>query len=171
MWIFGYGSLMWDGWEKSFDCIKSNKANLINYRRVLNKKSVVNWGTSDHPCPTLNVIPEEDSVCTGVAFEFSNEKSEDIISYLNEREGENFELTEIEISINDTSVNAITPIYKGNNLIIGKSIQELAPYIHKANGTDGKCIDYLRNLINKMEELDIEDETISSIWDEVQLAN
>jgi cation transport regulator ChaC len=55
MWIFGYGSLMWDGWESEFACQERAMATLSGYRRAFNKLSVANWGTKDAPCPTLKL--------------------------------------------------------------------------------------------------------------------
>ena len=37
MWIFGYGSLMWDGWESEFVCQERAMATLSGYRRAFNK--------------------------------------------------------------------------------------------------------------------------------------
>ena len=40
MWIFGYGSLMFDGWEAACGCVDRKCAELPGYRRAFNKKSV-----------------------------------------------------------------------------------------------------------------------------------
>jgi cation transport regulator ChaC len=37
MWVFGYGSLMWDHWETQFGCLRSLVADLPGYQRVFNK--------------------------------------------------------------------------------------------------------------------------------------
>jgi hypothetical protein len=42
MWIFGYGSLMFDGWESGYGCVRREWASLSGYRRVFGKKSVKN---------------------------------------------------------------------------------------------------------------------------------
>lgn len=39
MWVFGYGSLMWDGWEQEFGCLRRCVAVLKGYRRTFNKAS------------------------------------------------------------------------------------------------------------------------------------
>jgi cation transport protein ChaC len=39
MWIFGYGSLMFDGWESERRCVERTWAELAGYRRVFNKRS------------------------------------------------------------------------------------------------------------------------------------
>lgn len=44
MWVFGYGSLIWGGWENSFDCRQRVSAELPGFRRAFNKPSVRNWG-------------------------------------------------------------------------------------------------------------------------------
>ncbi len=51
MWVFGYGSLMWDQWEQQFGGIRVDRAALVNYRRSFNKASTGNWGTQDLPAP------------------------------------------------------------------------------------------------------------------------
>ena len=87
MWIFGYGSLRWDDWNKSFNSINCVTAKLFKYKRVLNKASLVNWGSENHPCPTLNIVPSKDGLCIGTAFEFNTHDKNNVLSYLQKREG------------------------------------------------------------------------------------
>ena len=56
MWIFGYGSLMFDGWEAFCGCIDRKWADLPGYRRSFNKKSVESRGTREVPGLTLNLV-------------------------------------------------------------------------------------------------------------------
>jgi glutathione-specific gamma-glutamylcyclotransferase len=88
MWIFGYGSLMFDGWESDHGCVGRTWADLVGYRRVFNKKSVVNWGSKKRPGPTLNLKESATSVCRGVAFAFADDdsKSQDMLKCLTKRE-------------------------------------------------------------------------------------
>jgi cation transport protein ChaC len=90
MWIFGYGSLMWDGWEKAFSCNRRLTGKLHGYRRTFNKLSVKNWGTKSNPGPTLNLVVAGHGICTGIAFEFPDDQSNNLKSYLAKREGKGF---------------------------------------------------------------------------------
>src|SRR6266516_5412200 len=56
MWIFGYGSLMFDGWEAACGCTDRKWADLPGYRRCFNKKSVESRGTREAPGLTLNLV-------------------------------------------------------------------------------------------------------------------
>jgi len=93
MWVFGYGSLMWDGWEADRGCLGRVTAELRGYARAFNKLSVRNWGTRLYPGPTLNLIAS-DSSCRGIAFEFPEARRADTVAYLIQREGKNFTLIE-----------------------------------------------------------------------------
>jgi glutathione-specific gamma-glutamylcyclotransferase len=54
MWIFAYGSLMFDGWEAACGCIDRKWADLPGYRRSFNKKSIESRGAREVPGLTLN---------------------------------------------------------------------------------------------------------------------
>ena len=86
MWVFGYGSLMWDSWETERGCTRRVVAELLGYCRRFNKASVRNWGTHAAPGPTLNLSKVAASICRGIAFEFPDTKKEEILSYLEARE-------------------------------------------------------------------------------------
>jgi cation transport protein ChaC len=88
MWIFVYGSLMFDGWESDHGCVGSIWADLAGYRRIFKKKSVKNWGTKKWPGPTLNLKASTTSVCRGVAFAFADDdsQSENLLNFLTKRE-------------------------------------------------------------------------------------
>ena len=73
MWVFGYGSLMWDGWEKGFGCLRRSVVTLQGYGRTFNKASMKNRGTKHAPCPTLNLEKIEVGTCKGMAFEFPHD--------------------------------------------------------------------------------------------------
>ena len=60
VWVLGYGSLMWDGWQTSFGCTRCVPASLPGFSRAFNKASVANWGSRGIPGPTLGPAPAGD---------------------------------------------------------------------------------------------------------------
>ena len=139
MFVFGFGSLLWDGWESELGCLSKNKADLKGHRRKFNKASVKNWGNKKMPGPTLNIEKEDSSVCPGLAFEFSENDQEKILEYLREREGKAFPLRECTVTLEDgREVKAFVPIYKGKN-ILNETLEELAKKASQAEGTIDTC--------------------------------
>jgi glutathione-specific gamma-glutamylcyclotransferase len=171
MWVFGYGSLMWDDWEKQFDGQKYDKALLKDFQRDFNKKSIRNWGTRELPGPTLGLESLRGSECIGSAFEFADDKEESVIAYLEEREGPSFGLSKLEILLSDNqSVQAFVPINQrmAQTYIGNISLDQRAEMAKKANGTHGNCIDYIANIRNKLLELEIKDVNVENFWQAIQ---
>lgn len=161
MWVFGFGSLMWDGWHERFGCQSKVNAELIGYRRRFNKASVKNWGTKEMPGPTLNIEESDGSMCAGVAFRFSPETFPKVCDYLAEREGKSFELTVCEVILdNGEKVNAVVPVYRGKN-VLDKPTEELADLAISARGTSGNCIAYVRNIAQSLEQNGIVDSEVA----------
>jgi cation transport protein ChaC len=92
MWVFGYGSLMWDSWEIDRGCLRRMTGELRGYVRTFNKLSVRNWGTRPYPGPTLNLVASDFS-CRAIVFEFPESRRAEIVAYLVQREGKNFTLS------------------------------------------------------------------------------
>jgi len=167
MWIFGYGSLMWDGWEQQFDGKKVGKAVLEGYRRAFNKKSVTNWGTEENPCPTLGLERDKGATCTGVAFTFPEARVEEVWAYLQDREGPSFDLVKVEITLpGSRKVQAHVAVNDptAESYIGDKDIEDLAAMITGTEGHSGTCIDYLTSTRSKLEDLSIEDEAVEALW-------
>jgi cation transport protein ChaC len=161
MWVFGYGSLMWDKWETTRGCLCRVVAELPGFQRTFNKGSIKNWGTRDKPGPTLNLAAESSASCKGVAFEFPEEKRREVLDYLKQREGKGFDLKPYEIRLeNGDRVRAVAPIYSGKNLLTGRSLAELAAMARAAEGDEGPCTDYVRNIAAKLSELGISDPAV-----------
>lgn len=169
MWVFGYGSLMWDGWEGRHNCLQRQVAELHGYRRSFSKASVKNWGSPGNPGPTLNLETSEHAVCTGIAFEFSDVQVDEVCSYLARREGKGFALRPKQVWIKDAqTVNALVPIYAGPNVLKIKSLTELARQVASAKGTSGLCRDYIHGIHLELEKLGISDPAVAEIWNAVQ---
>src|ERR1700730_4305517 len=97
MWVFGYGSLMWDGWEAAYNCVRREPAELAGYCRTFNKASTRNWGTKACPGATLNLTKAEGKVCCGIAFRFPEKSRDVVVTELRKREGSAFDLRELSI--------------------------------------------------------------------------
>jgi cation transport protein ChaC len=165
MWVFGYGSLMWDGWETKHSCTRRVVADLSGYCRRFNKASVRNWGTKAAPGPTLNLSKVAAGVCRGIAFQFPDAQKVEILSYLEEREGKAFPLHEMLVCIEDQSeVSAFVPLYNGKNVIEGKTLEEVAEMVLAASGTDGTCLAYVNGIAEKLSALGINDPAVTELW-------
>ncbi|MCG8041301.1 MAG: gamma-glutamylcyclotransferase [Candidatus Thiodiazotropha endolucinida] len=159
MWVFGYGSLMWDDWHTEFGG-KPVKARLPDFRRRFNKASVKNWGTKTAPGPTLNIEGKNEASCVGMAFLFTDDKQSEILTYLQRREGKSFGMEEYPIVLQDGShVTAFVPFYRGPN-ILDASVEQLVEMALQATGTSGRCSDYVQNIDRELASHGIDDEEV-----------
>jgi cation transport protein ChaC len=167
MWVFGYGSLMWDGWETSRGCTRRSLGDLPGYCRAFNKASVKNWGNSGAPGPTLNLRKIDVGVCRGMAFEFGDDRRDQLLKYLTEREGG--PATDLTIHLDDgNNVIASVPLYVGKNIIVGKTAKEIISMVRSARGTSGSCVAYVKGIFDKLHELGIEDTEVQATWQAVR---
>ena len=161
MWVFGYGSLMWDNWQGAHGGADGVLAELKGYERSFNKASKVNWGTDTTPGPTLNLVEKADGACVGYAFEFDDSRQAEVLADLERREGRNFPLRKMRIRLSDgRTVEAYVPVYVGRNLITGKTLDELVAMATVAVGRDGKASDYVLNIARKLNAVGVEDPTV-----------
>jgi glutathione-specific gamma-glutamylcyclotransferase len=164
MWVFGYGSLMGDGWETPHGCISRTRAELQGYERAFNKASVKNWGTKTHPCPTLNAVKSASATCRGIAFEFPDAKEHEVRDYLIRREGKAFPLRILPIRLDDGSMaQAAVPMYEGKNVIAERDSQRLAQMIRVARGTEGSGIEYVQRVANELKRAEIDDPVVTEL--------
>lgn len=173
MWVFGYGSLMWDDWEvdpsNNFQGVKHLKAKLIGYERDFNKASTVNWGTARNSCPTLGLNQVNEATCIGCAFEFDDSRRNLIMNYLRGREGASFQLLELDVELeNGQIVQAVTPVNQQNNTYIGNlTIEARAQSAIAATGSSGSCVDYIDNIHNYLTQLGIDDANVNAMWEAI----
>lgn len=167
MWVFGYGSLMWDGWEHQFGCARTERAQTSSFRRDFNKASTYRWGTKNAPGPTLGLEPAEDAVCAGTAFELHDDRSEEVIRYLREREGDDFTLEEHSIQLSDGSqVIAIVPVnHRTAATYCGAmTIAQRASMARVASGKAGNCRDYVSGIREKLISMGVHDRSVEEFW-------
>lgn len=166
MWLFGYGSLMWDGWETAYGCLQRRPADLPGHSRVFNKKSLERWGTHARPGLTLNLA--RTGTCRGVAFQFDDAARDDIEAYLCARE--TCSATEVPLALPDThEVAALTYIYDGPRLIEdGLSLEARAAMILAAEGVAGSSYDYIKGVRAHLAELGVSDPEVEALWEAVE---
>jgi glutathione-specific gamma-glutamylcyclotransferase len=166
MWLFGYGSLMWDGWETAYGCVKRMPADLRGYSRIFNKKSLERWGTHSRPGLTLNLT--RGGTCRGIAFAFEDAARGEVEDYLSARE--TCTATEVPVQLPDgTEARALTYIYDGPRLIEhGMSLQDRVAMIVEAEGLAGSSYAYLEGVRAHLAELGVTDAEVETLWEAVE---
>src|ERR1700738_478702 len=167
MWIFGYGSLIFAGWESGHGCVGRIWADLAGYQRIFNKKSVKNWGTKECPGLTLNLKQSATSVCRGVAFTFADDgaKSQDMLNCLAKREACQPRSSAIRLT-DGRDVPALVYIYEGKNILDPTtSLAEKASMVVRAKGKSGVCVDYVRQTFEGLSSIGLNDPEVTSLWE------
>lgn len=170
VWIFGYGSLIW---RPGFPYQKNQLATLDGYRRSFCQASHDHRGTPEQPGRVVTLETCSGGFCQGVAFRVV-EDIEPILNALDIREQDGYQRCEIALRLEEEGeVMAITWIADEKNASWrgGESEQQIASLIARCEGPSGTNRDYLFELHQALQALNIVDEYVSDLVRRVMALN
>ncbi len=159
LWVFGYGSLLWN---PGFEFVDKQVATLAAYHRSFCMRSIHHRGTDEAPGLVLALDAKSGATCDGLAFEVHGNNADQVLDYLRERELISSAYLEIELPItlrDEREVQAVTYVidpdhvqYCGN-----LPLEEQARIIATAVGGRGPNDEYLHSTADHLHELGISD--------------
>jgi glutathione-specific gamma-glutamylcyclotransferase len=152
VWIFGYGSLMWD---PGFGFVEARPALLRGYHRSFCVYSHRYRGTAERPGLVLGL--DRGGACKGIAYRVPAADVAPVLHYLWEREMANrtYHLKEVPLATGGGMVMARTFAVdrKHKNYAGRLSPQETARLILQGIGARGPCRQYLENTVHALKQL------------------
>ncbi|SLN54158.1 ChaC-like protein [Roseovarius albus] len=158
MWVFGYGSLVWNpGFEPANRVI----ATLPGYHRSFCMRSIHHRGTEEEPGLVLALDAEDGAECKGVAFSVKSGEEERVLADLREREliSSAYLEKDLEIDLSDgRRVTAVTYVIDPDHVqYCHLELEEQAQIISHAVGGRGPNTEYLYNTASHLVDLGIKD--------------
>jgi glutathione-specific gamma-glutamylcyclotransferase len=83
LWVFGYGSLLWN---PGFSPVETVHARLAGYARSFCMRSIHHRGTEEDPGLVLALDAHPDAACDGLAMRVADAEQDATLAYLRERE-------------------------------------------------------------------------------------
>ncbi len=168
MWVFGYGSLLWN---PGFPFIDQRPAKLTGYRRSFSMRSIHHRGTVEDPGLVLALDLKPDVVCDGIAFLVAPEKCADTLEYLRERELISSAYIEKNLIIHVKGIGDVESVVyvidESHEQYCDLPLKEQAHIIAHAVGGRGPNWEYLRNTVNFLNESKIYDADLQWLEEEV----
>ena len=159
MWVFGYGSLLWN---PGFEYADSQLATLAGYHRSFCMRSINHRGTPEAPGLVLALDARQDAQCYGMALLVSEATQNQTLSYLRDRELISSAYVEkiLTVSLADGStVPAVTYVVDPNHVQYcdALSMEEQALIISQAVGGRGENSEYLHKTARQLANMGISD--------------
>lgn len=159
MWVFGYGSLVWN---PGFDVSERVLATLPGYSRSFCMRSIHHRGTEDQPGLVLALDECTRSRCSGVAMAVQDGAQDQVLEYLRERELISSAYLEkwLPLQLADgREVEAVVYVIDADHVQYcgGLDLEEQAQIIARAHGGMGPNTEYLYNTASHLTELGIHD--------------
>ena len=156
VWIFGYGSLMWD---PGFAYVEARSALLRGYHRRFCVFSHRYRGTPERPGLVLGL--DRGGCCRGIAYRVAASDVAAALHYLWEREMGNrtYDLREVALSTPAGAVSARAFIVdRSHKNYAGRlSLEATARLILQGIGARGACRQYLENTVAELRKLGVVD--------------
>lgn len=177
LWVFGYGSLVWNPGFK-FD--EEVKGYIKGYKRVFDLACIDHRGTPENPARTLTLEANEGAICWGVAYcvRGGPEKERLAMDYLERRECEYDLKTLVDFyqegetlkpALTGVLVFTSTPDKESNKYYLGPApLEKMASQIATAVGPCGNNRDYLFMLEKALFDLGHEDDYVIELANEVR---
>ena len=159
MWVFGYGSLLW---EPGFAFTERVMARLDGWHRSFCMRSIHHRGTEAEPGLVLALDAAHGAACEGVAFAVAPGHQAETLAYLRERELISSAYLEkvLPLRLGDgRQVEAVTYVIDPDHVQYcgGLPLEEQAQIIARARGGRGENRDYLWNTAAHLNDLGIAD--------------
>lgn len=168
MWVFAYGSLLWD---PGFEVAEEIRADLNGYIRSFCMRSVRYRGTDENPGLVL-ALDAGEGFCAGMALRVEEEKAAQVLDYLRERELISSAYNEawLDIDLADgRTVNAVTyVINREHDQYCAEKLEDQPMIIANAEGSRGPNPEYLFKTANLLHDLNIADPDLDWLSQKVQ---
>jgi cation transport protein ChaC len=169
LWIYGYGSLMWD---PGFHFAEVRLADLQGYQRRFSYKTTLGRGCPEQPGLMLS-LERSDGCCRGLAFRVTADvvDAESTIVWRREmiRGGYRPALLPVSTPQGEITALAFTPNLAHPDYVGELPLKETAAIIARGAGVLGTNRQYLENLVAQIEHLDIEDTYMTQLVEQVRL--
>lgn len=168
LWVFGYGSLMWD---PGFRFAEVRRAQVPDHaRRFILKDTYGARGTFD--APGLMAALDKGPGCDGLLFRIAREQIEEETEVLWRREqiGPAYSATFVEAIVADQPITALTFVADHDADMIDANLtrQEQIHFLATGTGFLGSSLDYLRNIARKFAALGVHDEDVATLLRETE---
>jgi|TARA_B110000879_G_C11013106_1_gene447817 cation transport protein ChaC len=159
MWIFGYGSLLWD---PGFEPVEQVRADLQGYNRSFCMLSIHHRGTEVNPGLVLALAEAgAAAICSGMAMRVSEAQADEVLANLREREliSSAYEEKWINLTLIDgRCVRAVTYVVDQNHVQYCQyDLDRQARIIASAVGGRGPNPEYLYKTAELLQSLHIPD--------------
>jgi cation transport protein ChaC len=159
MWVFGYGSLLWN---PGFEVARQEVAVLRDYHRSFCMRSIHHRGTEDHPGLVLALDEAAGTTCSGLALAVAEGQEAQTLDYLRERELVSAAYLERELEVelhSGETVCAVTYVIDPHHdqYCGGLELETQAQIIAHAVGGRGPNTEYLYNTAQHLTEIGLTD--------------
>ncbi len=159
LWVFGYGSLLWN---PGFTPAQTVKARLHDYHRSFCMLSIHHRGSEDDPGLVLALDAQQGGQCTGVAFKVNVNEEDTVLAMLRERElisSAYYEDTVDLITDDGKTIPALAYIINRDHVQYCQfDLEKQAQIIARAVGGRGPNTEYLFNTSDHLTQLEIRDD-------------
>ncbi len=161
LWIFAYGSLMWD---PAIHIVEIRTGKLQGFHRRFCLKSHIGRGSRDKPALMAGL--DDGGSCAGLAFRVPAEHvdRETEILWMRERIAGTYAPAMVPIDTPQGPLEALTFVMNRNSSrYVRLDIEETARIIATGRGVRGTCLEYLENLAERLDLLGLHDPDIDEL--------
>lgn len=156
VWVFGYGSLMWN---PDFKFAEKISGEILGFQRSLCLKSIVYRGSLDYHGMVFGL--DKGDSCQGMAFRIARENMYSELQKVWEREmfAETYIPTWVSVRTETGDVSAITFVINPDHehYLPNLDLEEIVKRVVRAKGKCGSCLDYVQNTVNYLHQLELRD--------------
>jgi len=167
VWVFGYGSLMWN---PAFHHVEARPARLRGWHRRFCLWNTFGRGTPEKP--GLMLALERGGSCTGLALRVAADavRSELAVLWNREMITGAYEPRWVRLASETGPVDAVTfVVNRGHPRYAGRlELREIARRMATASGPLGACREYLESTVAELDRLGVRDGAMHELLDEVK---
>jgi cation transport protein ChaC len=161
LWVFGYGSLMWD---PGIHVVEIRTATLEGFHRSFCLKSSIGRGSADKPA--LMAALDRGGACQGLALRIpaAHVDRETEILWMREMLAGSYVPTFVALDTPQGSVEAVTFVMnRRSERYVRLDAEETARLVATGRGIRGTSLEYLENLADRLDLLGLSDPAIMEL--------